>query len=255
MIDTHAHIVCKELYERKEEVIAQAKEAGVKKILIICTSIQEAKLAIDLAIHDMMFDVAVGFHPCDLLDIKAEDWEELEQLAHRKEVVAIGEIGLDYHWKTVDASIQKEGFIRQIQLANKVEKPILIHMREATKDTMDILKEHVQYGGIIHCFSGSLETAKEAITLGMYISVGGPLTFKNARGLPEVVKEIPLEYLFIETDCPYLTPHPYRGKQNEPKYLVHTFARLCEIKQVDEHTVKRQMQSNYTKLFGRVLDN
>ena len=212
MIDTHAHIVCKELYERKEEVIAQAKAVGVKKILIVCTTIQEATLAIDVASHDTMFDVAVGFHPCDLLALNQKDWEALEQLLYKEEVVAVGEIGLDYYWKNVDAHIQKEAFIRQILLANKVAKPILIHMREATKDTMNILKEYAQYGGIMHCFSGSLETAREAIKLGMYISVGGPLTFKNARGLPEVVKEIPLEYLFVETDCPYLTPHPYRGR-------------------------------------------
>ncbi|MDE6195266.1 MAG: TatD family hydrolase [Erysipelotrichaceae bacterium] len=250
MIDTHAHIVCKELYERKEEVIAQAKEAGVSKILIICTSIKEAKLAIALAKEDTMFDVAVGFHPCDLLDVQADDWLMLEELLQEKEVVALGEIGLDYHWQTVEKDIQKEGFIRQIQLANKVQKPILIHMREATQDTMAILKEYAQYGGIIHCFSGSVETAKEAIALGMYISVGGPLTFKNARGLPEVVAQLPITSLFIETDCPYLTPHPHRGKQNEPKYLPYTLARLCEIKQMREEDVKMQMRKNYEKLFS-----
>lgn len=249
IIDTHAHITCDALYERIEEVIQHAKDAKIEKILIICTNIKEAHRAISLAKEDGMFDVAVGFHPCDLYDVNEDDFKQLEQLIALPEVVAVGEIGLDYYWKDVDPQTQKDGFIRQIELANRIHKPILIHMREATKDTIEILQEHSKVSGIMHCYSGSIETAKEVLKLGMYISVGGPLTFKNARGLPEVIKDVPLERLFVETDSPYLTPHPFRGKQNEPQYLIHTFAKLCEIKELNEQEVSNQMRKNYQELF------
>lgn len=249
IIDTHAHITCDALYERKEEVMQNAKQANVSKILIICTSIDEAHRAIALAKEDNMFDVAAGFHPCDLYDVDEEDWQQLKAIVKLPEVVAVGEIGLDYHWKDVDKETQKQGFIRQIQLANEIQKPISVHMREATRDTLDILKEHLKISGVMHCYSGSEEIAKEIIQMGMYISVGGPLTFKNARGLPEVVKTIPLDRLFVETDCPYLTPHPYRGIQNEPKYITHTFAKVCELKEMSEEDVAKQMVLNYQRLF------
>lgn len=249
IIDTHAHITCDALYERIDEVIQNAKDANISKILVICTKIDEAKKAIALANEDAMFDVAIGFHPCDLYDVTEDDWTQLERLIQLPEVVAVGEIGLDYHWKDVDPDTQKKGFIRQIEYANKIGKPISVHMREATQDTLDILKEHLRVGGIMHCYSGSSETANIVLKLGMYISVGGPVTFKNARGLPEVIQEVPLDRLFVETDCPYLTPHPFRGKQNEPKYIVHTFAKVCEIKSLKEQEVADQMLQNYENLF------
>lgn len=249
IIDTHAHITCDALYTRLDEIIENAKQANVEKILIICTSIEEANRALTLARKDKMFDIAVGFHPCDLYDVTDEDWNALEELVKLPEVVAVGEIGLDYYWKDVDQETQKKGFIRQIELANRIKKPISVHMREATKDTIDVLKEHLKVPGIMHCYSGSEEIAREVIKLGMYISVGGPLTFKNARGLPEVIREVPLNRLFVETDCPYLTPHPFRGTQNEPKYIVHTFQKVCEIKELESNVVEKQMEENYQTLF------
>lgn len=251
VIDTHAHLTCDALYPRIDEIVEQAKLANVRKILIICTSIAEAHQAIAMAKKDTMFDVAVGFHPCDLYDVSNEDWKALEELVQLPEVVAVGEIGLDYYWKDVDKETQKRGFIRQIELANRTQKPISVHMREATQDTLELIKEHLKVSGIMHCYSGSLEVAKEVLALGMYISVGGPLTFKNARGLPEVIKEVPINRLFVETDCPYLTPHPFRGTQNEPKYVVHTFQKVCELKGLSIPQVEQEMEDNYQRLFSK----
>ena len=145
---------------------------------------------------------------------------------------------------------QKIGFIRQIKLAQKYSRPILIHMREATKDTLDILKEEGPIKGIMHCYSGSKEVALELIKIGFYISFGGPLTFKNSRGAPATAEALPLHRLFVETDSPYLTPHPFRGKQNEPMYVRYTFDKLCEIKAVDKDLAAEQLWKNYKEVFS-----
>lgn len=251
IIDTHAHLVCDELYPQVHEIIARAKDVGVSKILCICMNHEELKRGLLLHARYDEIDLAYGFHPSDLYEKSEQDYLELEQFAKDDRICAIGEIGLDYYWKDVDIETQKTAFIRQIQLANAVQKPILIHMRDATKDTLNIIKEHVHTKGILHCFSGSFETAKLAIAMGMYISLAGPLTFKNARGLPEVVENLPLDKLFVETDCPYLTPHPFRGKRNEVMYVTNTFDKLCEVKNMDRLEVLQQMQKNYQQLFNK----
>lgn len=251
IIDTHAHIVCDTLYPQVEEIIERAKNAGVTRILCICLSIEEVQRAFALQKQYDMIDIAAGFHPSDLNELSEADWKQMESILKDERILAVGEIGLDYHWDDVDKDIQKKAFIHQIQIANALKKPVIIHMRDATKDTMEILHTYKQVSGIMHCFSGSLETAKEAIDMDMYISVGGPLTFKNARGIPEVMEQLPIDRIFVETDCPYLTPHPYRGKQNEPSYITHTFKRLCEVKNIDENTMKQQLYVNYVHLFTK----
>lgn len=250
LIDTHCHITCDDLYERIDEIIANAQEQGIGKMLIICTSFKEYERAAQLQEKNDLFDIALGFHPNDLYSFEEADYERLETLLKENRLIALGEIGLDYHWDDVAKEDQKTGFIRQIKLAQKYDKPILIHMREATKDTIDILKEFAPVKGIMHCYSGSYETAEILMKLGFYIAFGGPLTFKNSRGAPEVAARIPLDRLFVETDSPYLTPHPYRGKQNEPKYAAVTFEKLCEIKEVDLEEAAEQMQKNYKALFA-----
>lgn len=249
LIDTHAHIVCDTLYPQAEEILERAIKAGITRILCICLNVEEVKRAFALKEQYDWIDIAAGYHPSDLNELSTSDWDAMEELLKDERIIAVGEIGLDYHWDDVDKEIQKKAFIHQIQVANMLKKPILIHMRDATKDTLEILKAYKQVSGILHCYSGSLETAKEAIAMDMYISVGGPLTFKNARGIPEVMAELPLERIFIETDCPYLTPHPYRGKQNEPSYITYTFDRLCDVKKVDDITMKQQLNANYKHLF------
>lgn len=251
IMDTHAHIVCDTLYPQVEDILIRAKQAGIDRILCICLCTEEVRRAFALKERYDWIDIAAGYHPSDLNDITLNDWEEMEELLKDERILAVGEIGLDYHWDDVDKEVQKKAFIHQIQTANALHKPILIHMRDATKDTMEILKEYKQVPGILHCYSGSLETAKEAIAMDMYISVGGPLTFKNARGIPEVMEQLPIERILIETDCPYLTPHPHRGKQNEPSYITYTLQALCRIKNMDETAMKQQLYENYVRLFTR----
>lgn len=250
LIDTHCHITCDALYERMDEVLANAEQAGVGKMLIICTNFTEYERAQHVKDREPeRFDIALGFHPNDLYDFKEEDYLRLEELLKHERLIAVGEIGLDYHWDDVKPQDQKTGFIRQIKLAQKYNRPILIHMREATKDTLDILKEEGPVKGIMHCYSGSKEVAMELIKIGFYISFGGPLTFKNSRGAPATAEVIPLNRLFVETDSPYLTPHPFRGRQNEPMYVRYTFDKLCEIKAVEEAQAAEQLWKNYEELF------
>lgn len=251
IIDTHAHIPCDELYPQADEILARAQEAGVERILCVCLNLQEVQRAFLLKEHYDWLDIAVGFHPSDLYEMKEADWKGLQEIIKDERIVAVGEIGLDYHWDDVDKQTQKEAFIAQLKMANEVKKPVLIHMRDATKDTMEILHEYKKVPGILHCYSGSLETAMEAIKMDLYISVGGPLTFKNARGIPEVMAKLPLDRIFIETDCPYLTPHPFRGKRNEPMYITYTLDRLAEVKQMEKSIILKQMEQNYEQIFFR----
>ena len=252
LIDTHCHITCDALYERIDEVLENAKQAGIGKMLIICTNFIEYERAEQLKEKEPeRFDIALGFHPNDLYAFQEADYERLEELLKQERLAAVGEIGLDYHWEDVLPQDQKIGFIRQIKLAQKYSRPILIHMREATKDTLDILKEEGPIKGIMHCYSGSKEVALELIKIGFYISFGGPLTFKNSRGAPATAEALPLDRLFVETDSPYLTPHPFRGKQNEPMYVRYTFDKLCEIKAMDKDLAAEQLCENYKEVFSK----
>lgn len=252
LIDTHCHITCDALYERIDEVLENAKQAGIGKMLIICTNFIEYERAEQLKEKEPeRFDIALGFHPNDLYAFQEADYERLEELLKQERLAAVGEIGLDYHWEDVLPQDQKIGFIRQIKLAQKYSRPILIHMREATKDTLDILKEEGPIKGIMHCYSGSKEVALGLIKIGFYISFGGPLTFKNSRGAPATAEALPLHRLFVETDSPYLTPHPFRGKQNEPMYVRYTFDKLCEIKAMDKDLAAEQLWENYKEVFSK----
>lgn len=248
-LDSHAHIFSED-FEDVYEIIKNAKEAGLVRILVVCTTLEECEKAIELAQTEKMLDVAVGFHPCDILECSSDMWNKLEKLAHNPTVVAVGEIGLDTYWNPETLPQQKEAFIRQIELANRVKKPILVHSREAIQDTYQLMKEHpAQQGGILHCFSSSAEMAMEFIRLGYMISLAGPVTFKNAKTPKEVAKTIPLDHLLIETDCPYLTPHPYRGKRNEPKYVVITGKEISELRNISEEELQEAVLANYNRLF------
>lgn len=250
LIDTHAHLTFDRLYERVDEIIQHAKDAHFNKIVCICTSVVEFERALTLQTkYPDMLDIALGFHPSDLFDIKESDLQRLEQACQNHEIIAIGEIGLDYHYDGTDIEMQKELFMKQIELANTYGYPILIHMRDATKDTLDILVAHCKTKFLMHCFSGSKETAEIVMKMGGYISFAGPLTFKNARGLLEVPAVVPINRMFIETDCPFLTPHPFRGKENEPMYASYTFAKLVELLDIDPKVLADQMQENYKHFF------
>ena len=249
LIDTHCHITCDSLFPRVHEVIEQAKAHHVERLLVVCTDWKSFERAKQLQLHEDMIDVAMGFHPSDLYNFSKADYDRLEALLQNDEIIALGEIGLDYHWDTVSKEDQKKGFIQQIRLANKYHKPILIHMRDATQDTLDILQEYANTPFLMHCFSGSKEVADIIMRMGGYISFAGPITFKNAHGLLEVPAVCDVHKIFVETDCPYLTPHPFRGKQNEPMYVEHTFTKVCELLKMDEQDLSEQMKRNYQELF------
>jgi TatD DNase family protein len=251
LFDTHAHLNAEEYNDDLEEVITRALDAGVTNMVVVGfdrPTINKAMALIER--YDFLY-ASVGWHPVDAIDMKDEDLAWIEELAGHPKVVALGEMGLDYHWDKSPKEIQKEVFRKQIRLAKKVKLPIIIHNREATADIMEILKEEhaEEIGGIMHCFSGSPEIAKECVNMNFYISLGGPVTFKNAKKPKEVAAAIPLDKLLIETDCPYLTPHPFRGKRNEPGYVKLVAEQISEIKGISFEEVAENTCKNAKKLF------
>ena len=248
-IDSHAHLMEEELYDDVEGILNRSKEVGLSRILTVCVNLEQVKKALILQEKYSMLDLAFGFHPEDVDMIDESKIDALEALLKSGKLVALGEIGLDYYWVKDNKEKQKKLFERQLELANQYQVPVLIHMREASQDTYDILKKHVIVrGGIMHCYSGSTELAKQFIALGFYISIAGTVTFKNANTVKEVVKKLPLESLLIETDAPFLTPVPFRGKKNEPAYVVYTGQEICLLKDLSEETLKEAITKNYQKL-------
>lgn len=252
LFDTHAHLNAEQYDEDLQEVIERAQEAGVSKMVVVGFDRPTIAKAMELAEEFEFIYACVGWHPVDAIDMTDADLAWIEELAQHPKVVAIGEMGLDYHWDKSPKDIQKEVFRKQIRLAKKVKLPIVIHNREATADIIEILKEEgaEEVGGIMHCFSGSPEVAKECVKMNFYISLGGPVTFKNAKKPKEVAAEIPLDKLLIETDCPYLAPHPYRGKRNEPSYVKLVAEEIAEIKGISLEEVAEVTTRNAKKLFA-----
>jgi len=251
LFDTHVHLNAEQYNEDLQEVIARAQQEGVSNMVVVGFDRPTIQRAMELADQYEFIYACVGWHPVDAIDMTEADLLWIEELAAHPKVVAIGEMGLDYHWDKSPKDIQKEVFRRQIRLAKKVKLPIVIHNREATADIVEILKEEAaeEVGGIMHCFSGSPEVAKECVNMNFYISLGGPVTFKNAKKPKEVAAEIPLEKLLIETDCPYLTPHPYRGQRNEPGYVKLVAEQIAEIKGISFDEVAQVTSQNAKKLF------
>ncbi len=251
LFDTHVHLNDKKYEEDLVEVITRAQDEGVSKMLVVGYDARTNKRAIELAESYDFIYAAVGWHPVDAIYLTDELFAELEGQVNHPKVVAIGECGLDYHWDTSPHDIQKEVFIRQIKLAQSINKPLIIHTRESIKDTLEILKSHQadKVGGVMHCYSGSVETAREFIKLNFKISLAGPVTFTNGRKPQAVAKEISLEDLLIETDAPYLTPHPNRGKRNEPLYVSLVAKKIADLKEVSYEEVCEQTMKNACMLF------
>ncbi|MCA1057248.1 TatD family hydrolase [Rossellomorea aquimaris] len=252
LFDTHVHLNAEQFNEDLEEVISRAKEAGVGRMVVVGFDRPTIERAMELVERYEFLYASVGWHPVDAIDMTDGDLAWIEELASHPKVVAIGEMGLDYHWDKSPKEIQKEVFRKQIHLAKRVKLPIIIHNREATQDIVDILREEgaEEVGGIMHCFSGSAEIAKECVDMNFYISLGGPVTFKNAKKPKEVAQEIPLEKLLIETDCPYLAPHPNRGKRNEPAYVKLVAEQIAELKGIPLEEVENVTTQNANKLFN-----
>jgi TatD DNase family protein len=253
LIDSHAHIDDQKFNEDREAVLENARAAGVE--LIINPGADEASSFRAVAMSEKypMVYATVGIHPHDAKDYDAPKHDALlTEWAKKEKVVAIGEIGLDYHYDYSPRDVQQEVFIRQLIIAKAVELPIVIHNRESMEDMVRILKEYFvpEYGGIMHSYSGSVEMAKVFLDMGFHLSISGPLTFSNARKLPEVVAMMPLERLLIETDSPYLTPTPHRGKRNEPAYVRLVAAEIARIRGMTVEEVAAITTANAKSVFG-----
>ena len=252
-VDTHAHIIAPEYDEDYDAMIQRTVDEKVDRIMIITLSLEETKRAKEIKRSDpCKYQIAAGIFPTDVKDLKEGDWEAFCQMAASPEVDVIGEIGLDYYWEE-DKEIQvlqREYFIKQIELARSLNKPIAVHSRDAIQDTFDIMKEH-HWKGLLHCFSGTKEMAREFIKLGYYIAIGGALTFKNARHSVEVVSTIDENYLLSETDCPYMAPVPYRGKRNEPSYIPLIVKKMAEVRGVSLEYMADVIDQNWTRFLGQ----
>ncbi len=252
LFDTHTHLNAYQFADDLPEVIDRALKEGVSRMVVVGFDRPTIEIAMDLIEKYDFLYASIGWHPVDAIDMKDEDLDWIEELAKHPKVVAIGETGLDYHWDKSPKDIQKEVFRKQIRLAKKLQLPLVIHNREATADVVEILKEEnaAEVGGIMHCFSGSPETALECVKMNFYISLGGPVTFKNAKKPKEVANAVPLDRLLIETDCPYLAPHPYRGKRNEPAYVKLVAEEIAALKGLSFEEVAKATTENAERLFG-----
>ncbi|GAA0467317.1 TatD family hydrolase [Alkalibacillus silvisoli] len=251
LFDTHVHLNADQFMEDRDEVIQRALGEGVTHMVVVGFDRGTIPLAIEIAEQYDFIYAAVGWHPVDAVDMQDKDLTWIEELSSHEKVVAIGEMGLDYHWDRSPKSVQKEVFRKQINLAKRVNMPIIIHNREATADIVDILQEEnaEEVGGIMHCYNDDVSYAKACLDMGFYISLGGPVTFKNAKAPKIVAQEIPIDKLLIETDCPFLAPHPNRGKRNEPAYVKLVAEKIAELKDLSVGEVARQTNQNAKELF------
>lgn len=251
LIDTHVHLNADQYDEDLQEVIDRALEEGIDRMFVVgfdTNTIERTMKLIDQ--YDFIYGI-IGWHPVDAIDCTGERLQWIEELSKHPKIIGIGEMGLDYHWDKSPKDIQKEVFRKQIALAKRVQLPIIIHNREATQDCVDILKEEnaSEVGGIMHSFSGSNEIADEILKMNFYISLGGPVTFKNAKQPKEVAQHVPLDRLLVETDAPYLSPHPYRGKRNEPARVKLVAEQIAELRGISYEEVCKATTENAERLF------
>ena len=249
--DTHVHLNS-DRYENVNEIVENAFKNGVKKMVVVGYDLQTSLKAVEIASNFEFVYAAVGIHPSEVKAAKISDLEAIERILISDKVVAIGEIGLDYHWDKENKDYQKRFFVEQLKLSNKYNLPVIIHSRDAAEDTYEVLKENKKYykKGIMHCYSYSLEMAEKFIDLGFKLAFGGALTFLNSKENKEVVKNVDIENLLIETDAPYLTPHPFRGKVNEPKYIYLVVEEMARLKNVDKEEIAHSTYNNACYIFG-----
>ena len=255
IIDTHAHINSEQFDQDRPDVVARALAAGVGAIINMGDTMESSKACLALSRGFDCCYAGVGVHPEEAFPMTDKDLGQLAQWAKDQKVVAVGEIGLDYYWeKDHDKrQLQRDIFIQQLDLARQLALPVCIHNREAHGDTLEIIKKEGKgIQGVMHCFSGSMEMARELVKMGWYIGVDGPLTFKNAAKLPEIIKEIPLEYILAETDCPYMAPTPMRGKRNEPAYVKYVVEKIAEFRNESFEKIAMQTTRNAKNLYTRL---
>ena len=251
IFETHAHYDDEAFDEDREKLLETMHAQGIEKIINVGASLQGVRDTVALTEKYPFVYGAVGIHPDEVGNLTEEDMKELRGYCDREKIAAIGEIGLDYYWYKENHEIQKKWFVRQMDLAKETGLPIIVHSRDAAKDTLDIMKAERadNLSGVIHCYSYSKEHAREYMNMGYYLGVGGVVTFKNAKRLKEVVEYAPLDYLLLETDAPYLAPEPYRGKRNCSLYLTYVAQTIARIKGVPYETVVETTRKNAEKLF------
>ena len=249
LVDVHAHLTDAK-FDDVEDVILRAKENGVQNIICSAYDLSSSKKAVELAEKYENVFACVGIHPEYVEDFNDQDLHQLENLALSEKVVAIGEIGLDYYWVSDNKDLQKEVFEKQIDLANKTNLPIVVHCRDAIGDAIEILKNNkIKRESLLHCYSGSKESAKILSDLNFSFSFGGVVTFKNAKTAVEVVEFLPIEKILLETDCPYMSPEPFRGKRNEPKNVVYVADKISKIKGLSIEAVAENTTRNAKRIF------
>ena len=251
IFDTHAHYDDRQFEEDREELLGSMRENGVELIVDAGSDIASWDKIEQLTDRYPFIYGAIGVHPDEVGELDEEKMKRMEQLLAREKMVAVGEIGLDYYWKEPDPEIQKHWFVRQLQLAREVKLPVIIHSRDAARDTLDIMKAEKagEIGGVIHCFSYGTEMAREYLNMGFYLGIGGVVTFNNGRKLKEVVDYMPLDRIVLETDCPYLSPVPNRGKRNSSLNLPYVAEAIGQIKGISPEEVIAITNQNARNLY------
>ncbi|MCI6887843.1 MAG: TatD family hydrolase [Lachnospiraceae bacterium] len=251
IFDTHAHYDDEAFNEDRDELLRSLPEHGIEAVVNVGASIQTTKNTLELMKCYPFVYGAVGVHPNETAELNEHLMDWLKHVAGEEKVVAIGEIGLDYYWNEPEPEVQKHWFVRQLNLAREVGLPIIVHSRDAAKDTLDIIRAEKagELGGVIHCFSYSVEMAREYLNMGFFLGIGGVLTFNNARKLKEVVDYMPMEQLVLETDCPYLSPVPNRGKRNSSLNLPYVVKAVSEIKGIPEEEVIAVTRENARRMY------
>jgi TatD DNase family protein len=249
-LDSHAHYNDERFEEDRDELIKKIYDEGITKIVNAGYSVESSKQAIKTSENYNFMYATVGISPNDIENLKNEDLQEIEDLAKNKKVVAIGEIGLDYYWNKENKELQKQVFKSQIEIANKLDLPIVIHTREAIYDTLDILKNNkCNKKGVFHCCPLNVDLVREGLKLGFYISFAGPITFKNSKNAEEIIKMVPLDKMLIETDSPYLSPEPLRGRRNDSRNVKYIAQKIADIKGITLEEVSKTTYKNAEELF------
>lgn len=252
MLDSHCHLDDSAIYENRVQIIKEAKEAGVSLMITIGCDLESSKKAIEIAHEFEGVYAAIGFHPQNLENISDEALKEIKRMASDEKVVAIGEIGLDYHWfkEKSEHDIQKVWFNKQIDLANELHLPLSIHARDATEDTYEILVNNPpKYGAVLHCYSGSTEMMDKFDKLDLYYGFDGPITYKNSVVPKENVKRCPIDRILTETDSPYLTPTPFRGQLNGPKHIKEILQEMADLRGLSIKEMEFAVENNFKRLF------
>lgn len=249
IFDTHAHYDDEAFDEDRDALLSSLPQKGIVGVINCGTDIKSSLFSKELAQKYSYIKFAAGIHPHEAAEIQKDDFDKLKELLKDKLCVAIGEIGLDYHYDFSPRDLQKEVFAKQLEMSKELDLPVIIHDREAHEDTLELVKKYLPKG-VVHCFSGSAELAKIYVDMGMYIGIGGALTFKNARKPVEVVKTIPMERLLLETDCPYMTPVPFRGQRNDSSYIENVVLKISEITNILPNDIANITLSNTKKLFN-----